>query len=282
MKKAVDVYKKNINKVKFIQQLGEEDAKLESPIDLNMSKMLVMKLNSLKWHNHEVPPKKLKLTNTGQTADGPFLGNYVFSQIHFHWGPTNMKGSEHTVDNGSLPMELHAVHFKSDYLTQEVALRNTDGIAILVYFFKLQSTANPLLDGIIKALPFIQNPRTSTRLIPQSITTILRPFTNDYFVYWGSILTLHSSHSALWLISREPIGISMEQIADFRNINDLNHEPILSNCRPLQDRQNRTVIHVSPSGSRYATLLPIPREPAPLTFTQSESKLETSNNRTVN
>jgi len=35
--------------------------------------------------------------------------------------------------------------------------------------------------------------------------------------------------------------------------------PILTNRQPLQDRGNRTVFHVNPSGSRYATLLPISR-----------------------
>lgn len=31
---------------------------------------------------------------------GPFVSNYVFSQIHFHWGKTDMNGSEHYVDGG--------------------------------------------------------------------------------------------------------------------------------------------------------------------------------------
>jgi hypothetical protein len=31
---------------------------------------------------------------------GPFLDNYIFSQMHFHWGQTNMNGSEHYADGG--------------------------------------------------------------------------------------------------------------------------------------------------------------------------------------
>jgi len=37
----------------------------------------------------------------------------------------------------SLPMELHAVHYKSDYGTQIAALRQNDGVAILVYLFQV-------------------------------------------------------------------------------------------------------------------------------------------------
>jgi len=40
-----------------------------------------------------------------------------------------------------MPMELHAVHFKSDYETQEIALRKEDGITILVYFFQVRKKA---------------------------------------------------------------------------------------------------------------------------------------------
>lgn len=36
-----------------------------------------------------------------------------------------------------MPMELHVVHFKSDYETQDAALRKDDGITILVYLFQV-------------------------------------------------------------------------------------------------------------------------------------------------
>ncbi|RLU20790.1 hypothetical protein DMN91_007404, partial [Ooceraea biroi] len=141
----------NEEMVRFIQQLVHTDAKLSSPINLNISRMKIVQLNPIKWFNYNVLPKKLKLTNTGYTVilsakwnaerpylcGGPYIDNYVFSQIHFHWGRTDMDGSEHYVDGGSMPMELHAVHFKSEYKTQEVALRNNDGVTILVYFFKV-------------------------------------------------------------------------------------------------------------------------------------------------
>ena len=31
---------------------------------------------------------------------GPFVSSYVFSQLHFHWGKTDMDGSEHYIDGG--------------------------------------------------------------------------------------------------------------------------------------------------------------------------------------
>jgi len=36
-----------------------------------------------------------------------------------------------------MPMELHAVHYNSNYRTQIAALRQHDGITILVYLFQV-------------------------------------------------------------------------------------------------------------------------------------------------
>lgn len=70
---------------------------------------------------------------------GPLLAKYEFSQIHFHWGPNPMEGSEHTVDGSHLPLEMHVIHYKKCYLTHELALNEKDGIVTLVYFFKVHS-----------------------------------------------------------------------------------------------------------------------------------------------
>lgn len=88
--------------------------------------MFLLVIISAKWHQ-ERPFLR----------GGPFIGNYVFSQMHFHWGEDNREGSEHTVDGTRLPLEMHVVYFKSCYLTQEAALRKPDGVAILVYFYKV-------------------------------------------------------------------------------------------------------------------------------------------------
>ncbi|KAJ9579380.1 hypothetical protein L9F63_024512, partial [Diploptera punctata] len=105
----------------------------------------------LKWFNYDQPPVKMKITNSGHTViisgkwgkERPYIGEgplpengYVFSQMHFHWGEYDNDGSEHTVDGKRYPMEMHVVHFKSSYKTQESALREKDGIITMVYFFQ--------------------------------------------------------------------------------------------------------------------------------------------------
>ncbi|XP_043283367.1 putative carbonic anhydrase 5 [Venturia canescens] len=83
-----------------------------SPIDLNIGRMTQKELTPLIWCHYDKFPAKLKITNTGKTVvlsakwhgdgpfitGGPFLSKQIFSQLHLHWGPNDMDGSEHSVD----------------------------------------------------------------------------------------------------------------------------------------------------------------------------------------
>ncbi|XP_046143123.1 carbonic anhydrase 1-like [Osmia bicornis bicornis] len=263
-----------IQNAKLIQSLGLNDDNSRSPINLDISYMKVIELNPLEWNGIDIAPRKLKITNTGYTviisakwqerhpyiSNGPLPGNYTISQIHFHWGENEMIGSEHTVDGARMPMELHAVHFKDEYDSLDVALRRPDGAIVLVYFFKLQDGPNEFMEEIVKNLNSIQEAHSSARLVPKFLTEILRPFKEDYFLYWGPIVTAENVHRILWLICREPIGITSKQIAEFRTLHNERNVPILSNIRPLQEVKEENVFHVCPSGSTYASLLPLPRD----------------------
>lgn len=71
---------------------------------------------------------------------------------------------------------------------------------------------NPKINRIVETLPFLQEPHSSTRIVPWPMTELLRTFANDYFLYRGWISTRNYGHSILWLMSREPIGVSVEQV----------------------------------------------------------------------
>lgn len=51
--------------------------------------LLLIVILSATWHAEEP-----------YLCGGPLVGNYIFSQLHFHWGKTDMDGSEHHVDGG--------------------------------------------------------------------------------------------------------------------------------------------------------------------------------------
>lgn len=66
-------------------------------------------------------------------------------------------------------------------------------------------------------------------------------------------------------------GCVFAKIAEFRTLNDKKGMAILSNVRPVKGKQEGNVFHVCPSGSTYASLLPIPRNLSP-------SKIEETSN----
>jgi len=42
---------------------------------------------------------QMELTSPAKVSGGPLSGDYVFYQLHFHWGNNDSLGSEGTVNN---------------------------------------------------------------------------------------------------------------------------------------------------------------------------------------
>lgn len=42
-------------------------------------------------------------------TNGPITGTYRLKQFHFHWGASDDKGSEHTVNGAMYPAEVNTV-----------------------------------------------------------------------------------------------------------------------------------------------------------------------------
>ncbi|KAF7286222.1 hypothetical protein GWI33_006910 [Rhynchophorus ferrugineus] len=259
----------NEQKIKDIFQDGEV---YESPTDLNVTKTIpVENVPPLKWVNFELLPKKMKITNSGYTVilsakwgqerpyitGGTLSGKYVFSQLHLHWGVNDMEGSEHTVDGCHHPGEMHVVTFKSCYLTQESALKETDGVAILVYLFKLQDEAHKGFSIITDALSGIAQAHTSMKIEPVDLNQLIKQFWTDYFMYKGSVSTSDCVHHITWMITRYPMAVSAEQIDSLRYLMDDSDELIKRNFRTIIPRDDRRIFHVLPSKSKYSTMLPL-------------------------
>ena len=101
--------------------------KSQSPIDLEKQ---VFEQNSVSepfnFANYQTQLRDAKLKNNGHTVQldspnnftaqisgGGLGGTYQFAQLHFHWGDSNNKGSEHTMDGQAFPLEVHLVHFNN-------------------------------------------------------------------------------------------------------------------------------------------------------------------------
>lgn len=110
-----------------------------------------------------------------------------------------------------MPLEMHAIHFKQEYLKLKFARNYEDGILILVYLFELKSKHNPVLHQLMSKLGHITKADAKHLIEPFPIQNLLTPFVSDYYLYYGSIATTVPT-PVPWLITRQASAISPEQV----------------------------------------------------------------------
>ncbi|KAJ2952005.1 hypothetical protein O0L34_g4267 [Tuta absoluta] len=260
--------------IEWLYWWSDIEGHLPVPINITITGSHFYQCPELQWYNFEVFPHKVKLTNTGYSAHvaakwkterpyllgGPLLEKHVLGQMHFHWGPSMMCGSAHTVDNCPHPAELQVTFFKSEYMTQQEAMKHHDGVLMICYLIRYGVNPDPRLDWIIEGFPRVIEVGAWTKVGPKPMLNLLPMFSEDYFMYWGNLRTgVGSNHAIRWIVARTPLWATMEQIQNFRTLYDVWDEPNQGNLKPLQDRHDRHVFFISPHWNLYNSLLPIPR-----------------------
>ncbi len=191
----------------------------QSPI--NISKALGTELGPLKFKYR----KSLSLTilNNGHAIQinqrkGSVLHldgtEYDLLQIHFH------SPSEHTIDNKSYPMEAHFVH------------RDKDGNLAVVGLMIGVGSHNTALDTIWPVLP---KTKSKAKLNIKYEIAKLLPAGKSYYRYAGSLTTPPCTESVTWLVLKDTIEISKDQLKSYRNI-------LNKTNRPIQKRNNRLIL----------------------------------------
>ncbi|XP_045844393.1 carbonic anhydrase 5A, mitochondrial isoform X6 [Meles meles] len=95
-------------------------------------------------------------SETPGISGGPLENHYRLKQFHFHWGATDERGSEHTVDGRAYPAELHLVHWNSvKYRNYKEAVTGENGVAVIGVFVKL-GARHEELQKLVRVLPEIK------------------------------------------------------------------------------------------------------------------------------
>uniref|UniRef100_A0A673YA63 Carbonic anhydrase n=1 Tax=Salmo trutta TaxID=8032 RepID=A0A673YA63_SALTR len=156
---------------------------------------------------------------------GPLEDNFRLCQFHFHWGESNAWGSEHTVDRRLFPAELHMVHWNSNkYSRFEEAVMEENGLAVIGVFLK---------DSVVEFTRF-----DPASLLPANI--------DDYWTYAGSLTTPPLTEAVTWIIMKQHIEVSHDQLAVFRSLLFTSAEEevqksMVNNFRVQQPLRGRTV-----------------------------------------
>ena len=195
----------------------------QSPVDLVAD--YHVDLPELVFEYHGSP---LRETNNGHTiqisaSPGNFLEipergqRYEFQQGHFH------SPSEHSVDGRHYPMEIHLVH------------RGDDDHLTVVGIMIEEGEEHPMLTNIWAFMPERVGETTEA---PVSVFEAgVLPPTHDYFTYSGSLTTPPCSEGVRWIVLRDTLTVSAEQIQRFKDrVGEKTNRPIQPhNARVILD-----------------------------------------------
>ncbi|CAN7987267.1 unnamed protein product, partial [Ixodes pacificus] len=139
---------------------------------------------------------------------------FRFLQLHFHWGNSSARGSEHVVDDNRYCMEMHLVHMNTKYGSVEEASKHHDGVAVVAVLFKAGRVKNPNFRVIVDAVRKIQTKENVHRNITEGVvlSRLLPANKVDHFQYFGSLTTPPCSEVVTWIVLREPITVSESQV----------------------------------------------------------------------
>ncbi|NP_001072448.1 carbonic anhydrase 13 [Xenopus tropicalis] len=184
--------------------------------------------------------------DTSVLRGGPFIGSYRLRQFHFHWGSSDGHGSEHKVDGMDYAAELHIVHWNSEKFSSFVeAACAPDGLAVLGVFLKI-GEPNRYIERITDTFGAIRSKGKQSPFTNFDPSCLL-PASMDFWTYPGSLTVPPLLESVTWVVLKEPISISHEQLARFRSLlftkdtAEIEACCMKSNHRPVQPLKNRKV-----------------------------------------
>lgn len=226
------------------KQFPIANGRRQSPIDIAPDNAVFdQKLANIPLVISYKPEAKAEVCNTGKSLKihttqhsdikgGPLTGTYRLEQFHFHWGSNDKKGSEHTLNGNMFAAELHLVHYNTKYKTFAEAADKPDGLAVFGFFIrpgKKHLGMKEFLDiSVINCREEGKKAHTTTQL---DISSLCPGNMKNYWTYEGSLTTPPLYESVTWIVFKEPIEMSDEQLHALRTLR-CGNKCIVDNYRP--------------------------------------------------
>lgn len=154
--------------------------------------------------------------NVGEGNNIRILGrNYELKQFHFH------RPSEEKVGGKRFDMVVHLVH-KDD----------EGNIAVVAVLLERGELEQPVIQTVWNNLP-LEAGLSTNPAISLDITKLL-PADRSYYTYMGSLTTPPCSENVLWMVFKQPVLLTQEQIAVFSRL-------YRNNARPIQPGNGRLI-----------------------------------------
>jgi carbonic anhydrase len=182
----------------------------QSPIDIRDG----MKLD-LEPIAFEYRQSSFKVIDNGHTIQANVSGwnamrvmgrRFRLVQLHFH------RPSEEAVDGKQFEMVVHLVH------------RDGEGRLAVIAVLVDNGARQPVIQAVLNNLPLEQGvevPAATTLDANQML-----PENRRYFTYMGSLTTPPCTEDVLWIVMKQPVQASVEQLNLFSRMYPMNARPI--------------------------------------------------------
>jgi len=182
----------------------------QSPIDIRDGMKVELEQIGFDYH-----PSSFNVTDNGKTVQvmvggGNFLnvGNRMYELVQFHFH----RPSEERINGKGYEMVVHLVH------------KDAEGHIAMLALLLERGKPQPVIQAVWNNLPLekYDTAAPSTVLDPLE----LLPARRDYYTFMGSMTTPPCQEGVLWIVMKEPMQASPQQMALFSRLYPLNARPV--------------------------------------------------------
>jgi carbonic anhydrase len=190
----------------------------QSPIDIREG--IKVGLETIRF---EYKPTQFRIIDNGHTlqvsvGEGLALSvmgkRYELLQFHFH------RPSEEKVNGKAYDMVVHLVH------------RNDEGQLAVIAVLLEKGIEHPLIQTLWNNMPLEKNMEVSPAE-PIDLMQLL-PEVRSYWTYMGSLTTPPCTEGVLWMVLKQPLQVSSDQVSIFSRL-------YRNNARPVQPANGRLI-----------------------------------------